>query len=140
MDGADHTFLRGTALLLIFALLAPSAAFARKPLTPEQVHSRILKRGIGNWVIVEQLNGTQFAGRIITIDAQSFSLQLHNDPHTTPVLYSDVALLQTGPGPRTVIAIASIFAAGAIIAAIVAHHEFESHALPPNQPTQPVSP
>jgi hypothetical protein len=140
MDHAGRTLSKGIGLLLICALLAPSAAFARKPLTPDQVHARILKRGIGNWVIVVEQNGTAFAGRIITIDPASFSLQLHNDPHTTPVLYSDVAELHTGIGRGAVIAVAAIGTAGVIIGAVVAHHEFENHPTLPTQPTQPVFP
>jgi hypothetical protein len=84
-------------LLLVCALAAPSAVFARqKPLTPEAVHARLLKRGIGNWVGVQVLSGAAFSGRLVSVDDTSFGLQLHNDPTITPVLYTDVTYLQTG--------------------------------------------
>jgi hypothetical protein len=80
------------AILLVCALLAPAMANAApKPLTPETVHARILKRGVGNFVGVQLRSGVAFAGRIISIDDQSFSLQLHNDPQVTAVFYGDVA-------------------------------------------------
>jgi hypothetical protein len=140
MNHAGRTLSKKIALLLICALLGPSAAFARKPLTPDQVHTRILKRGIGNWVIVVEQNGAEFAGRIITIDPDSFSLQLHNDPHTTPVLYSDVIELHTGLGRGAVIAIAAIGTAGVIATALIAQHEFANQPKLPAQPAQPVFP
>jgi len=93
-------------MVLICALLAPSAAFARqKPLTPEVVHARLLKRGVGNWVGVQVLSGAAFAGRVVSIDETSFGLQLHNDPTITPVLYTDVTYLQAGltNGQKTLI-------------------------------------
>jgi hypothetical protein len=97
MSLSGRTFSRCTALFLVCALVAPSAAFARqKPLTPEVVHARLLKRGIGNWVGVQVLSGAAFAGRLVSVDDTSFGLQLHNDPTITPVLYTDVTYLQTG--------------------------------------------
>ena len=54
-----RSFSRCLAMLLVGSLLAVSAPFAEaKPLTPETVHSRILKRGLGNWVGVELPSGT----------------------------------------------------------------------------------
>ena len=97
MGFVTRTFSRSIAMVLVCALLALSAPVASaKSLTPITVHQRILKRGIGNWVGVELLNGTAFVGRIVSINEQSFGLQLHNDPAVTPVYYSDVAYLSTG--------------------------------------------
>ena len=97
MGMITRTLSRGTAMLLVCALVVTSAPAAlAKPLTPETVHARILKRGIGNWVGVELLNGTAIVGRIVSVDQESFGMQLHNDPAITPVRYSDVVALHTG--------------------------------------------
>jgi hypothetical protein len=81
-----------TALFVI-----PTSAFAQpKPLDPVTVHKRVLKRGEGNWIAVEEFNGVDLFGKIIDIGDQSFKLQLHNDPQTTEIRYSDVAYLRTG--------------------------------------------
>jgi hypothetical protein len=128
-------------MLLVCALLGPSAVVAApKPLTPETVHARVLKRGMGNWVGVELQNGVAFAGRIVSIDEQSFGLQLHNDPQITPVLYSDVVDLRTGISRGGFWAIFGAGIAGMIVVAMVAHHEMAKMPTLPTQPTQPVFP
>jgi hypothetical protein len=128
-------------MLLVGALLAISApvAFAR-PLTAETVHARILKRGIGNWVGVELLNGTAIVGRIVSVDEESFGLQLHNDPAITPVRYSDVVGLHFGITRGAFIAVAAIGVGGVLIAALVAHHEFAKQPAFPSLPTEPLQP
>ena len=144
MTFVTRTFSRGMAMLLMCALVAASAPVAEaKPLTPEKVHERILKRGIGNWVGVELQNGTAFAGRIVSADDESFGLQLHNDPAITPVRYADVVDLHTGisRGGFWAFTIAG-FAGVAAMAAIGIHevHEHEQTLTLPNEPTQPVFP
>jgi hypothetical protein len=123
----------------------PTSALASpKPLTPTQVHARILKRGIGNWVGVEVMSGAAFGGRIVSIDDQSFGLQLYDDPAITPVFYHDVVSLHMGLTQRGFWTITAVGAAGAVVFALVAHHEFESfknsEPVLPTQPTQPVFP
>jgi hypothetical protein len=137
-----RTSMRCISVVLVCALLAPSLAVAApKPLTPEKVHARILKRGLGNWVGVELQNGVAFGGMIISIDDQSFGLQLHNDPQVTQVLYSDVADLNTVPTRGTGWAIAGIAAGGFVAMGLIAHHAFEANkAQMPTLPTQPVFP
>jgi len=97
MKGITGTLSRGTALLLVCLLvgMTPARAWA-KQLTPQVVHARILKRGVGNWVGVELLNGTAFVGRIVSVDDDSFGMQLHNDPAITTLHYADVLNLHTG--------------------------------------------
>lgn len=88
---------RSLTLLLISLLTAPSLSYARpKPLDPGAVRVKIMKRGVNNWIALQENNGVQLFGRIIAIDEHSFTLQLHNDPQTTEILYSDVEYLQTG--------------------------------------------
>jgi hypothetical protein len=60
------------SMLLVCALVAASAPIASaRTITPEKIHARVVKQGMGNWVGVELANGTAFWGRIITIDDQS---------------------------------------------------------------------
>src|SRR5580698_3453254 len=135
------TFSRCMVMLLVCALLAASAPIAEaKPLTPERVHARILKRGIGNWVGVELQNGTAFVGRIVSADDESFGLQLHNDPAITPVRYADVVELHTGisRGGFWALAIAGI--TGVAIMAAVGIHEVNQHSQMPTLPSQPAQP
>ena len=132
---------RRIVLLLVCMLFAQSSTIAEaKPLTPESVHARILKRGLGNWVGVELQNGTAFAGRIVNIDDQSFGLQLHNDPAITPVLYTDVVRLHTGVPRGAFWGITAAGIGGVIVMAIVAHHEMAQMSTLPSQPVQPVFP
>jgi len=141
MARITHPLTRCIAMFLVGALLALSAPIAEaRPLTADTVHARILKRGIGNWVGVELQNGTAFVGRIVSIDEQTFGLQLHNDPAITPVQYSDVVDLHTGisHGAFWGITIAGI--GGLIVMAVVAHHELSKQPTFPTFPTQPTLP
>ena len=85
------------ASLVISAMLTPTIALANpKPLDPGTVHVKILKRGIGNFIAIQEVNGVQIWGRILEIGDHSVILQLHNDPQTTEVFYTDIAYLRTG--------------------------------------------
>lgn len=97
-----------------------------KPLKPGVVHERIARAGLGNWAAVQVASGAQFGGRIVSIDAESFGMQLHNDPAITPVFYGDVVYLRTGLTRGGFWAFTAIGAAGAVAFALVAHHEFEN--------------
>jgi len=128
-------------MLLVCALLAPSAAFATpRGMTPETVHARILKRGLGNWAGVEVSSGAAFIGRIVNIDEESFGLQLHNDPYITQVPYSDVVDLQTGPPKGAFWAIVGTGVGGMVALALVAHHEMSQMPKLPTLPNQPTIP
>lgn len=133
------------SMLLVCALAAASAPVAQaRPLTPETVHTRIAKRGLGNWVGVELNNGTAFAGRIVSVDDESFGLQLHNDPAVTPVLYRDVVDLHTGISHGAFWAIAIAGIGGVVAMAAIGMHELHQNEqqMPtlPAQPAQPVFP
>jgi hypothetical protein len=131
-------------MLLVCALTVASAPVAEaKPLTPGTVHARILKRGLGNWVGVDLLNGTAVVGRIVSLDDQSFGLQLHNDPEVTTILYGDVVDLHTGISKGGFWAITAAGIGGMIVVAVVgfnAVHKNEQMPTLPGQPTQPVFP
>src|SRR5580658_2748221 len=97
MRSSVSRMYQAIAMLVICALLLPSiASAAPKPLDPGTVHVRIMKRGVNNWIALQENNGVQLFGRIIAINDQSFTLQLHNDPQTTEILYTDVVDLRTG--------------------------------------------
>jgi hypothetical protein len=141
MGRITHPLTRWIAMLLVGALLTLSAPVASaRPLTAETVHARIVKRGIGNWVGVELQNGTEFWGRIISVDEQTFGLQLHNDPAITPVQYSDVVGLHMGISHGAFWAITAVGIGGVIAMAIVAHHELSRQPTFPSLPTQPTQP
>jgi hypothetical protein len=128
-------------MLLVCALLVVSAPFAEaKPLTPETVHTRILKRGLGNWVGVGLLNGTAITGRIVSVDDQSFGLQLHNDPEITTVPYSDVVDLQTGISKGGFWAITAAGIGGVVVMAVVGFNAVHKNAQMPALPTPPTQP
>ena len=136
----SSTLARCVAMLLVCALLAPSIASA-KPLTPETVHTRILKRGVGYWACVQLQNGVEFCGRVISIEQHSFGLQLYNDPEITPVLYSDVVDLSQGITRKGFwIFTGASFAAMAAMAAVSIHEMNKNKLQMPTMPTKPVFP
>jgi hypothetical protein len=140
MKSLSRTLTRCIGMLLVCALLLPSLASA-KPLTPETVHARLLKRGVGYWVGVQLQNGVEFSGRLVSIDEQSFGLQLYNDPEITPVFYSDVVDLRMGITRKGFwIITAAGFAAVATMAAVSIHEMNKNKLQLPTQPTQPVFP
>ena len=145
MGLVSRTISKCVGMLLICALLAPTMANATpKPLPAEKVHARLLKAGPGNWAAVQLQNGTEFGGRIVSVDDQSFSLQLHNDPEVTAVFYSDVVLLNTGISHRAFWTLMGVGVGGVATMAAVGFYEVNKHSqlptLPtlPNQPTFPV--
>jgi hypothetical protein len=129
------------SLLIAIFLVPPTVWAAPKPLTPEAVHARIVKRGMERWVGVRQSNGVVLWGTIIAINPDSFTLQLPNDPQPVTVFYASVVALQTGAGRGfwifTGAAIAATVGFG-IWAAVHFHDEEQQHTLPP-EPT-PVFP
>jgi hypothetical protein len=86
---------QGIAAFLVCAVMASSIAGAAPlPLTPEQVHARIQHIGVGNLVGVQLRTGIAYAGKITSIDAQSFGLERYGEEQATPVAYSNIAFLQ----------------------------------------------
>jgi hypothetical protein len=123
-------------MLLVCALLAPAVADARpKPLDPVTVHARIAKRGVGNWICVDEANGIALVGRIVSVGDESVGLQLQNYPEVTPVLYTDIVGLRLGPSKGAIFAIVGATLGAGIIGALVLHHEYEV-----NKPTMPTLP
>jgi hypothetical protein len=136
-----RTISRCMAMLLVCSLVSVSVpAYAGKPLTPEKVHERILKRGIGNWVGVELQNGTAIVGRIVSADEESFGLQLHNDPGITQVQYSDVVDMQTGISKGAFWGIMVAGIAGVATMAAVGFYEVHKHSQMPTLPAEPTGP
>lgn len=141
MSLQSRTFSKCVGMLLICALVAPSTAFAApRGLTPEKVHARIVKRGLGNWVAVEVSSGAAFGGRIVNIEDESFGLQLHNDPGITQVQYSDVVDIRTGISNAGFWTILGVGVGGMIALGVVAHHEMSQMPKLPTFPNQPILP
>lgn len=138
MHNRARTFARYIAMVVVCALLSFGAPVASaKPLTPIAVHQRILKRGVGNWVGVELQNGTAFVGRIVSVDEQSFGLQLHNDTAITSVRNSDVVSLHTGISQGAFWGILVAGVGGVAVMAAIGFHEVGKHSQTPTLPSQP---
>jgi hypothetical protein len=132
---------RSLTLLLISLLTTPAVSYAQpKPLDPGTVHVKIIKRGVNNWIALQENNGVQLFGRILAIDDHSFTLQLHNDPQTTEILYSDVVYLQTGmtAGQKAILFGGLAAVAGGAIYGFVHIHNLNNKPLP--TPTPPPFP
>jgi hypothetical protein len=126
-----------TVSLVISAMLTPAIASANpKPLDPGTVHVKILKRGVGNFIAIQEVNGVQIWGRILEIGDHSVILQLHNDPQTTEVFYTEIAYLRTGfTSGQKIFMIAGIGAvAGSAIYGFVHIHNLEDKPLTPPTP------
>jgi small nuclear ribonucleoprotein (snRNP)-like protein len=118
----------------------PIARTSGQPLTSEVVHARILKRGLGYWVGVQLQNGIAFSGRIVSIDENSFGLQLYGDPEVTPVAYDDVVYLAIPSAKPVWILMGVGLAAVGTMAAVGIHEVNSNKAQMPTLPTQPVTP
>jgi hypothetical protein len=131
------TLVKTIALVLISALSTPSIAVARpKPQNPETIHRKIVQRGIGNWVCVEEANGILLTGRVTTIEEQAFGMQLENYPDITMIPYADVVRLRSLSSSGKTMGIWIGASVGAFVAiALIMHHEFEK-----NKPTLPQNP
>jgi hypothetical protein len=133
--------LRVMSLALACALFFSAVSANAKPLDPATVHARILKRGIGNWICVEEGNGIALVGRIVSIDQDSVGLQLENYPEVTPVLYSDIVGLRMGLSEKGYWIIAGVgFAAVAAMAAVGIHEVDENRAKFPTTADPPAPP
>ncbi len=119
----------------------PMASGSRNVLTPDSVHQRLLKRGLGNWVGVELQNGVAFSGRVISIDEDSFGIQLYGDSEVTPVAYDNVVYLQQGPSMKAFLILTAAGFGGVSAAAIIGFHDIHKReAQQPTLTTQPVFP
>jgi hypothetical protein len=138
--GIRNRFSALIASLLILLFLFPPGAYAKaKPLDAATVHARILKRGIGNPVGVEQSNGVELVGRIIAVNMDSFTLQLFNDPQPVTINYADVIDLRTGAsrGFWIVMAVGIGAAVGVGIWGAVQMHNFQQDHQLPTVPSSP---
>jgi hypothetical protein len=119
----------------------PMASGSRNVLTPDSVHQRLLKRGLGNWVGVELQNGVAFSGRVISIDEDSFGMQMYGDSEVTPVAYDDVVYLQQGPSMKAFwIFMGAGIGSMAAISAVAIHEMNNNKPQMPTLPAQPVYP
>jgi hypothetical protein len=128
MKSLVHAFVRGAGIALICALMAPTLAQASpKPVNPEAIHARIVKRGAGNWICVEEKNGLALVGRITSIEEQSFGLQLQNYPEITTVAYGNVLRLRTGLSNKAAVALIAGSIGASVAVAVIMHSQFENN-------------
>jgi hypothetical protein len=124
---------RCTGMLLVCALLAPAAVHASaKPLDPATVHARIAKRGVGNWICVQEANGIALVGRIVSVGDESVGLQLANYPEITPVPYTDIVGLRMGISRGAMWTITGVGVGLVAAMAAIGFHEVNEHKLPNN--------
>jgi len=139
--GFRGRFSSPIASLLIVLLLIPANALAKaKPLDAATVHVRVVKRGIGNIIGVEENTGVILEGRILAIDANSFTMQLFNDPEPVTVIYADVTDMRTGPTRGFWIAMGAgmgVAAGMAIYGFVHVHNLQQQNQLPMPQPAIP---
>jgi len=130
---------KSLAVVLIFALGTPPIAFASpKPRSPQEIHAKILKRGLVNWVCIEEANGLLLVGRITNIDVVSFGMQLENYPEVTMVNYADVVRLRNaGLSAKGAVILIGVTVGAAIATGLIMHHAYEQNklSLPPNPGT-----
>lgn len=137
MQSNIRKLYRFTTSLVISAMLTPAITLANpKPLDPGTVHVKILKRGIGKFIAIQEVNGVQIWGRILDIGDHSVILQLHNDPQTTEVFYTDIAYLRTGftTGQKIFMFAGIGTVAGSAIYGFVHIHNLENKPLTPPTP------
>jgi hypothetical protein len=138
MNTIKNLLWKCVSIVSACALLMPAPAIA-KPLSADQARGKIVKRGVGAWVCVEERSGILLIGRVTSIDADGFGLQLQNYPDITPISYTDVTRLRFGLSGKGVGIIVGAGVAVAVISALVMHHEFEENKpqLPTASPTPP---
>ena len=132
--------LRRVAAVLICTLLMPSLVFAApKPVNPETIHYKIVKKGVGAWVCVEQANGVLLVGRITTVQEQEFGMQLENYPEVTMIKYADVVRLRNiGLSGKGVAILVGVTAGAAVLTGVLMHNAYENSK--PKLPTLPPTP
>jgi hypothetical protein len=113
---------------------------ARGELTADTVHARILKRGLGNWTGVQLENGVAFCGRVVSIDQDSFGMQLYGDVEITPVAYNDVVALQQGASMKAFWIFLGAGLGGMAAISVVSIHEMNKKMQMPTQPTPSTAP
>lgn len=88
--------MRLVSAVLLAAMFFPLAAYARTPMTPDEVRDRVVKRGINNGIGVLEKNGLELYGKVLSIGSDRFVMQVLYAPQVTEVMYADVADLRTG--------------------------------------------
>lgn len=129
--------------LLIVLLLLPASMFGdATPLDTAAVHQRIVQRGVGRTVNIEERTGVVLSGKIEAIGTNSFTLRLHDTPSPVNVKYLDVAdFPRGGPHGTTIFLLTGIGAAAAFtIWGIVHFHNVEQQNQLPTTPPVPTLP
>ena len=137
MKSLHNLLVRSIALVLLCTLAAPGFAWAKPG--QESIHKKLLSRGLGNWVAIEEVNGTLLSGRITRLEAQQFGMEISGYPETTLIDYSDVRRVRaTDRGHKAPFILVGVTVGSAVAAGLIMHHEYEnSKASMPTLPTMP---
>ncbi len=113
--------------LLLAIQLSTTPLLLAKTLTPDLVREKIQKRGRDSRVWLRENNGVILHGRVNNIGAESFQLQLWNDPDLVEVRYADVVELHQGLGTKGTIAFLAVGLGATVGLAVYGIHEVHSN-------------
>ena len=91
-----HRLTRIIALILVPFLMAPDAALAKKPLTPEKAKEKITHRGVGHSVRLMLADNTTVRGMIAKIGTEDCEINVEGSGQTQPVSYSQITEYHNG--------------------------------------------
>jgi hypothetical protein len=91
---------RAVALILALCIFGNSAAYATQPPNPNKLKHRLMKRGIGESIVVIELDGTRVTGVISAIHDDSFEVAPREMLPPVAIAYAQVASLKN-PGTST---------------------------------------
>ena len=84
------------ALILVPFLIAPDAALAKKPLTPEKAKEKITHRGVGHSVRLVLADNTTVRGMIAKIGTEDCEINVEGGGQMQPVAYSQMTEYHNG--------------------------------------------
>ena len=117
-------------LSLVLCLIVPTSqiAFAApKPLTPDQVRQRIQNIHVDGAVFIRETNGAEFAGRILSIDTDAFTMQTGNHPDdVVTVPYSGIVYVNGPSTDKRVWIFRGAVVGTAVLGALLIHHAYEN--------------
>ena len=123
-----HRLARVVALVLVSVLLMPEAAFAKKPLTPEQAKQKITQRGVGHSVRLVLTDDSQLKGIIAKLGNEDVEIGVEGSGEVQTVAYSQIREYHNGKlskGAKTGWAVAGGVLGALVVWAAVAGSQSE---------------
>ncbi len=119
--------LRCFALVLFISILGDALAYAEEPtLTPVTAKQMVQARGVGKGIKVKEADGTTLRGKVASIGADSFGMQVGSKP-AVEISYAQVTKVQ-GPGLSKVAKI-GILVGVAVVATAAISVAYDAHKL-----------